>query len=77
MKKKIYSLLAAVLLAVSISAFAQNPPPPNGGNNPTGGGNTPVGGGAPIVSGLCILLFMGAAYGSRKVFQINGEKCNL
>lgn len=59
-----------------IISSAQTPPPPNGGNNPTepGIGNTPVGGGAPIAEGLGILLAQGAAYGIKKVYEINNNK---
>ncbi|NOX46813.1 MAG: hypothetical protein GXO89_07530 [Chlorobi bacterium] len=34
-----------------------------------GSGNTPVGGGAPLGGGLIIMMVMGAAYGSKKVFK--------
>lgn len=73
MKNKIYSLLTALLLVLSISTFGQTPPPPNGGDNPTdpGSGNTPVGGGAHIAGGVGILLALGAAYGMKKVYHIN------
>ncbi len=74
MTSKIYGLLIALLFIFSIPAFAQTPPPPNGSNNPTGGGNTPVGGGAPIGSGLIVLLLLGAAYGSKKVFQLKSKE---
>ena len=74
MKNTIYILFMAFMLAFSVSAFSQTPPPPNGnGGDPTQGGNTPVGGGAPIGSGLGILLLMGAAYGSKKIFHSNNE----
>ena len=56
-------------MAAPMVLSAQNPPHPNGGNGP-GGGNTPVGGGAPIGGGLIIMMVMGAAYGSRKVYQL-------
>jgi len=73
MKTKMYIILIAIFF-ISVSILAQSPPPPNGGNNPNGG-NTPVGGGAPVGSGLFVLLALGAAYGSKKVFQLkNTEK---
>ena len=75
MKNKIYSLLTAILFAFSISALAQTPPPPNGnGGDPTGGGHTPVGGGAPIGSGLIILMTLGAAYGTKKVYDFRKRR---
>ena len=49
--------------------MAQNPPHPNGGNAPNSGTNTPVGGGAPIGGGLIIMIALGAAYGSKKVYN--------
>lgn len=61
--------IAALFLSLSMISFAQNPPHPNGGGAPTGGGNTPVGGGAPIDGGLSIMLLLGAAYGSKKVYK--------
>ncbi len=70
MKKIIYSLLTATVIAFSISVMAQSPPPPNGGNGaPTPGGNTPVGGGAPVGSGLVVLLALGAGYGAKKIYS--------
>jgi hypothetical protein len=67
------SLVAALLFLMPLFLTAQNPPHPNGGNNP-GGGNTPVGGGAPIDGGLSILIALGAAYGSRKIYQMKKIK---
>jgi len=68
--KKVIKLLVvtAFLLAVPVFMMAQNPPHPNGGNAP-GTGNTPVGGGAPIGGGLIIMMVMGAAYGSKKLYK--------
>jgi hypothetical protein len=62
-------IISAFLLALPIAMIAQTPPHPNGGN-PPGGGNVPVGGGAPIDGGLSIMLILGAAYGSRKVYKL-------
>jgi hypothetical protein len=70
MNKVIKSILiAGVFLTLPLLSLAQSPPHPNGGGGP-GGGNTPVGGGAPIDGGLSILLFLGAAYGSRKIYKM-------
>jgi len=60
-------LLTGILIFVTLLSNAQNPPHPNGGGGP-GGGNTPVGGGAPIDGGLTLLIILGAAYGSKKVW---------
>jgi len=49
--------------------MAQNPPHPNGGNEP-GSGNTPVGGGAPIGGGLIMMMMMGVAYGAKKIYHL-------
>lgn len=64
--KKIIIVLA--FLTAPLFLLAQNPPHPNGGSGP-GSGNTPVGGGAPIDGGLSVLLVLGAAYGTKKVYQ--------
>jgi hypothetical protein len=70
MKKTIKSVIVAVMiLSLPLLSLAQNPPHPNGGNGP-GGINTPVGGGAPIDGGLSIMLLLGAAYGSRKIYRM-------
>ena len=66
-KIKITGIILA-FLAAPLFLLAQNPPHPNGGSGP-GSGNTPVGGGAPIDGGLSIMLILGAAYGSKKVYQ--------
>ncbi len=69
MKKAIKSLIViGLFLSLPLLSLAQTPPHPNGGGGP-GGGNTPVGGGAPIGGGLIIMLVMGAAYGSKKVYK--------
>jgi hypothetical protein len=70
MKKALKLLLiAGIFLSLPLLSLAQTPPHPNGGGGP-GGGNTPVGGGAPIDGGLSIMLLLGAAYGSRKIYQM-------
>jgi hypothetical protein len=69
MKKAIQTLvIVGIFLTFPLISFAQNPPHPNGGGGP-GGGNTPVGGGAPIDGGLSLMLILGAAYGSKKVYK--------
>jgi len=69
MKKAIKSLIViGLFLSFPLLSLAQTPPHPNGGGGP-GSGNTPVGGGAPIGGGLIIMMVMGAAYGSKKVYK--------
>ena len=71
MKKALKLLLiAGIFLSLPLLSLAQTPPHPNGGGAPDPGGNTPVGGGAPIDGGLSIMLLLGAAYGSRKIYQM-------
>lgn len=69
MKRKIIkkALLTATII-LSLGLFAQSPPHPGGASGPTGG-DTPVGGGAPIDGGLTIMMILGAAYGSKKLFR--------
>ncbi len=62
-------VVTAFILAGPLFMMAQNPPHPNGGNAPNSGTNTPVGGGAPIGGGLIIMMALGAAYGSKKVYK--------
>ena len=67
--KKIKIILIITALFVATNMFAQAPPPPpNHGSS----GNQP-GGNAPIASGLFILLGLGAAYGGKKIYDINKE----
>ena len=69
MKKTIYKYSAvAAMVFMSFGIFAQTPPHPNGGSGP-GTGNTPVGGGAPIDGGLTLMIVLGAAYGSKKLYR--------
>jgi hypothetical protein len=69
MKKLIITLsLLAFFFVAPMFLLAQTPPHPNGGGGP-GGGNTPVGGAAPIDGGLTIMMVLGAAYASKKIFQ--------
>ena len=71
MKKAIkIFIITAIICVLPVFLIAQ-PLPNNDGSDPTGGGNTPVGGGAPIGSGLIIMLTLGAAYGAKKVYNIN------
>jgi hypothetical protein len=72
MKKAIkFLLVSGLILALPLMFKGQppSPPHPNGGSGPDGG-NTVVGGIAPIDGGLSILLLLGAAYGSRKIYRL-------
>ena len=62
--KKIIIIIVLALAPVII--YAQPLPPAYGQN-----GNQQPGGGAPIDGGLSILLLMGAAYGAKKVYNLN------
>ncbi|MBN2175983.1 MAG: hypothetical protein JW731_17770 [Bacteroidales bacterium] len=74
MKKIIRSIvLMAFLMCSPIflqNIFADQPPDPGGG---PGSGDDPVGGGSPIGGGLVILIVMGTAYGSKKVFNARNK----
>ncbi|MBK9292327.1 MAG: hypothetical protein IPM52_11975 [Bacteroidetes bacterium] len=59
------SLLFILKLSISLPLLAQGPPSPP--LDPVSGGG-PVGGSAPVGSGIDLLLLMGAAYGSRKLY---------
>jgi hypothetical protein len=61
--KKIIVIIVLALAPVLIYAQPVPPPSQNGQN-----GNQP-GGGAPLDGGLSILLLMGAAYGTKKVYN--------
>jgi hypothetical protein len=69
MKKIIKLVVVLLFVAGPLVLFAQNPPHPNGGNDPTSGGNTPVGG-APIDGGLSILMVLGSAYAFKKAYKL-------
>ena len=69
MKKFIQTIAVTALITLGTTLMAQNPPHPNGGNDPTSGGNTPVGG-APIGGGLVMMMIMGVAYGTKKVYDL-------
>ena len=70
MKKAIRILLLTVFFitfTVALNTVLSQPMP---GDDPSGGGaNPPVGGYAPVGSGLVILMALGAAYGSKKVYD--------
>jgi hypothetical protein len=68
MKKSIINTLIAIAFIVApLISFASAPPPPPPGG-PSGEDNE-IGGSAPIGGGLGILLALGAAYGTKKIFD--------
>jgi hypothetical protein len=73
MKNKFQKLAIALTLGLFIGlsavSFAQPSAPPPPANHGSGGNASPGGGTAPIGSGLVILLGLGAAYGTKKVFN--------
>ena len=74
--KKFIAIVSIVVfcLAFTLNAIAQGgPPPPPSDENDISGGSTPIGGNAPIGGGLFILLGLGAAYGSRKLYKFHQE----
>lgn len=73
-RKYIRKIILSIVLTLAVTfAFAQQrgpvEPPPGG---PTGN-DPPVGGEAPIGGGTMILLVLGAAYSSKKVFNLVSE----
>ncbi len=79
MKKLIITSAIAIALSLPFVLSAQEPPHPNGGEDPSTGGHTTVGGGtpgAPVGSGLVILSILAAAYGGKKVYQLHKDEKN-
>ncbi len=65
-------LVIAIIISAPLLLNAQ-PVPPSGGHG-LNGNQTPTGGGAPIDGGLSILLLLGAAYGSKKVYKLKKQE---
>ena len=61
----IFSLFAAI-------GFSQPPAPPTGAGHGASGNQN--GGNAPVGGGLFILLGLGAAYGSKKLYHMYAEE---
>ncbi|MEI8049439.1 MAG: hypothetical protein WCI92_18810 [Bacteroidota bacterium] len=73
MKKIILVLIFAAIVSLPLFSLADAPGPPSpAGQGGGGGGGDPVG--APIDGGLGILLAMGAAYGSKKLYKARKDK---
>lgn len=68
---KVFFFIAIFCFLIS-NAIAQGPPPPPSGGH--GQSDNQPGGGAPVGSGLVILLGLGAAYGGKKVLDLNRKK---
>ncbi len=84
MKKKIMPLLLMFTFVLFTVVSMAQPKPEEQGKDGTvkgtdpgdgpGNGDTPIGGGgAPIDGGLFLLIGLGAAYGSKKVYKMYGE----
>jgi hypothetical protein len=70
MKKAIKIVLLTVFFitfTVALNNVLAQPMPPD--DPSVGGVNAPVGGYAPVGSGLVILMALGAAYGSKKIYN--------
>jgi len=73
MKKSIVTLaITALFTLFTYNGFSQGPPPPPSGGHGQSGNQT--GGNAPIGGGLFILLGLGAAYGGKKLYNMNKEE---
>ena len=71
MKKKILSTLIVVaMLFTPLFTLAESEP----GDPGIGPSGPPLGGGAPIGGGTFILIALGAAYGAKKVYEMNREE---
>jgi len=75
MKKVVKNIVATLVLVafLMISGTVLADAPPDPGGDPGTGGGTPVGG-SPIGGGIAILLSLGAAYGSKKIYNLRKEK---
>lgn len=64
-------IVISFLTAVPFISTAQVMGPSDPDGTPQG---QPIGGGAPIGGGLFILLGLGAAYGGKKVYELNKKE---
>jgi hypothetical protein len=60
------TLLSLLFTGLTLTSFADSPPPPPG--NPSQNGNGPVGGGASLEHGVFVLFALGAVYGGTKIY---------
>jgi len=72
--KKFISIFTVLIISLFLLIPVSNATEP--GNPPVGpgAGDEPIGGGAPIGSGTLILIALGAAYGGKKVYDMNKEE---
>ena len=73
MKRTIKTIAVIFLLAMLPVLSNAQPPDPGGVGGPgtdPGAGDIPAGGGAPIDGGLSMLLLLGAAYGTKKMYKV-------
>ena len=76
MKNKLIAFILTgffVVMTVVATAQTNSPPQDPGGDPETGGTNPAMGGSAPIGGGTLILMALGVAYGSKKVYKIVKE----
>ena len=71
MKKIIVKLLLVVVLIAGSHQLISQPPPPPGEHGEPGNQNA---GNAPIDGGLGVLLVLGAAYGSQRLYDRRKEQ---
>jgi len=68
------NIVTIIIVAMSFSAIAQGPPnPPGGSGGTTNNSGNQNGGNAPIGGGLFILIGLGVAYGSKKIYDLYKE----
>ncbi len=85
MKKKIMPVLLLTFMFLMFTTVSMAQPKPEeqgkttkdginpGGDPGSGDQGDPIGGGAPIDGGMFLLIGLGAAYGSRKVYKMYGQ----
>jgi len=71
---KLFLIAFLMFFSVSISMAQLTDPGDGSAGDPTGGDHDPIGGSAPIGSGLAIFIALGAAYGSKKIYQLKLEE---
>ena len=68
----IFFIILLTLTTSSLDIIGQPPPPPES-NGLSGNQTIETGGGVPIGGGLFVLLGLGAAYGSKKIYDLHKE----
>ena len=72
--KKFISIFTVLVISLFLSIPAANATGPGEPPVGPGTGDDPIGGGAPIGGGTFILIALGAAYGGKKIYDINKEE---